>query len=469
MKLDLRAVERVILFLNGNYWGVYGMRERAVDHDYTAEYYDQDKYNIQYLSTWGITEIEYGGRKAKADWENLRDFILENDMSNEGNYQIAEDSLNMVSLIDYFIINLNVVASDWLNFNTAWWRGLNKDGDHKKWGYILWDLDATFDYYINYTDIPNTKPDAKPCDLEEISVSLDDFFSTGFSPFFDYGYTNFIEEWSNDCGTKQNKTFPIGLNDSLFNLTIRVDEYCCRYVWDSTCQQTYDSFKEGISIIAPAQEDVGKHEKIFLKLLEESEIFKQLYYSRQADLMNTVFNCQNMQTTLDSMLAIIEPEMPRQIERWGGRVNTWKENVATLKDFISQRCNLLDDGMYECYEEFTEMHNIILLTEPADIAEIDFNTLDLESLPWSGNYFGGMENKIKSKPFDEEMHTFSHWRHTNENNLIEDTLERKTTITLNEPDTLIAVYDILSAINEVKTNQIFNIYPNPAEDYFNRF
>ena len=38
MKLDIRHVERVIVFLNGQYWGVYGMRDRPVDHDYTDYY-----------------------------------------------------------------------------------------------------------------------------------------------------------------------------------------------------------------------------------------------------------------------------------------------------------------------------------------------------------------------------------------------------------------------------------------------
>jgi len=176
MALDTRAAERVILFLNGQYWGVYGMRERPVDHDYTDEYYDQGKYDLQYLSTWGNTEIEYGGTKAMTDWMALRDFILENDMSDSANYQIANDSINMVSLIDYMIVNLNVVASDWLNYNTGWWRGLDTAGQHKKWGYILWDLDATFDYYINYSGVPNISPDAEPCDLEDISDFMDGFF-----------------------------------------------------------------------------------------------------------------------------------------------------------------------------------------------------------------------------------------------------------------------------------------------------
>ena len=53
LKLDVRTSERVILFLNGEYWGLYGMREKVVDHDFTNEYYNQGKYEIQYLTTWG--------------------------------------------------------------------------------------------------------------------------------------------------------------------------------------------------------------------------------------------------------------------------------------------------------------------------------------------------------------------------------------------------------------------------------
>jgi len=139
LKLDQRSVERVILFLNGQYWGVYGMRERPVDHDYTKEYYDQGKYDIQYLSTWDATEIEYGGTQALTDWENLRDFILENDMSVDANYTLASDSLNMVSLIDYFLLNLNTVAADWLNYNTGWWlQGLTHSFVTLKKYPILW-------------------------------------------------------------------------------------------------------------------------------------------------------------------------------------------------------------------------------------------------------------------------------------------------------------------------------------------
>ncbi len=512
MKLDCRAVERVILFLNGEYWGVYGMRERPVDHDYTDEYYDQGKYDIQYLTTWGSTEIQYGGQEALQDWTNLRDFILQNDMSDPANYQVAEDSINLLSLIDYMVVNLSVVASDWLNYNTGWWRGRDPDGDHKKWGYILWDLDATFDYYINYSGVPNINPDADPCDLEDISYYMDEFFdevvdtlpppaqcesilnSSSPYPPDDTIFIQTInqyhyccnEEWDDfcqivydniaagvdtltpaeQCETIINGTAPYPPDDTIFIQTITQDEYCCDEGWDDVCQDLYENIAAG-NVGVDTEGNVGKHEKIFLKLLEESPDFKQLYYSRYADMMNTVYSCDNMITTLDSMVAVIEPEMPRQIERWGGSMDEWKTNIQELKDFIEQRCTLLDDGIVGCYEELSGPFELTLLTQPDGVGEIDINTLDIESFPWHGYYFGGMENKIKAKAHDEfeDQYEFSHWISTSGNEILPDNSERKASIIFTEPDTLIAVFDAITSNNELVSDHSFKVFPNPAKDY----
>ncbi len=638
MKLDQRAVERVILYLNGQYWGVYGMREKAVDHDYTDEYYNQGKYDIQYLSTWATTEVEYGGLQALEDWQNLRDFILENDMSDPDNYQVADDNINLTSMIDYFVMNQNVVASDWLNYNTGWWRGLDPEGDHKKWGYILWDLDATFDYYINYTGIPNVEADALPCDINEISEAMDDFFSGDFGgggfnledcptildgsspyPASDSFFIQTIQtdefcctdEWDancqtiydnlangdgggntdpencptilngsspytatdtlfiqtieqdgfcceNDwdetcqsiydnlanggsgggntdpenCPTILNGSSPYPATDTIFIQTIEEDEFCCQNDWDATCQAIYDNIANGgtgtiepedcpvildgsspytaddpifLQVIdfAPdccadwsgecqsfydflngdigggGEEDttglsnifgnVGSHEKLFLKLLEENGDFKQLYYSRYADLMNTVFSCENMNSLLDKMIGVIEPEMPRQIERWGGTMEEWQSNLEELKAFINQRCAYLDDAALECYDELSGTHNITLLTEPDGIGEIDFNTLDIEQFPWEGEYFGGMENKIKAKVFDEfdADYEFSHWVSTSNNVISPSVSDRKATLTLVETDSLIAVFKLRDAVNitDLEAKYSLNLFPNPSSDY----
>ena len=56
--------------------------------------------------------------------------------------------LDVKSLVDYVLVNSITVCSDWLNYNTGWWRGLDSSGTHKKWGYILWDNDATFGFMV---------------------------------------------------------------------------------------------------------------------------------------------------------------------------------------------------------------------------------------------------------------------------------------------------------------------------------
>ncbi len=459
MKLDLRAVERVILFLNGEYWGVYGMRERPVDHDYTDEYYDQGKYEIQYLSTWQNTEIEYGGARAINEWAGIRDFILENDMSDPANYQLAEDSINMLSMIDYMIVNLNVVASDWLNYNTGWWRGLNPEGDHKKWGYILWDLDATFDYYINYSGVPNISPDADPCDLEEIADFIDEFFGGSGNGIANPG----------DCATIQNGSSPYPATDSIFIATINEDDFCCNTDWDGQCQDLYNTIANSGGPSLGENTDVGKHEKIFLKLLEESPEFKELYYARYTDMMNTVFSCENMINTLDTMLAVIRPEMPRQIARWGGSMMEWESNVEDLKDFINQRCTLLDDGALECYDELSGPYPLTLLTEPNGIGEIDLNTLDIEEFPWVGDYFGGTNNRIKAKVFNdfEDDYEFSHWISNAGNAILPSVNDRRANISLTQADTLTAVFRLIGTVasRDLADELSMRVFPNPAKNY----
>lgn len=461
MKLDVRAVERVVLFLNGTYWGVYGLRERPVDHDYIGEYYDHDKTEIQFLSTWGSTEAEYGGYAALYDWLQFREFIMNNDMSDSDNYQKVKDQLQVQSLMDYMIANLNSVASDWLNYNTGWWRGLNPEGQHKKWGYILWDNDATFDYYINYSGVPNIDTDAVPCDIDEISDYMDEFFG-GWG-----GSQGFIYVDPATCSTIDNETSPYDESDPIFNLVINQIETCCTSNWDSNCQSLYDEIK--INGTNPSEElsvqgNIGKHEKIFLKLQDESTEFRQHYYSRQADLINTVYTCENMLSTLDRMVDVIKPEMPRQIARWGGSMTEWENNVSRLRSFVEERCELLDEGMTECFD-ITGPYNLTLNTFPEGVGEIDLNTLDIREMPWTGRYFGEMDNLIKARAFDPDEYFFSHWETAN-GSVIADVNAFQTSIVLEEDEELTAVFSTdPTSTNETLSGHTFDIYPNPASDF----
>lgn len=305
MELDERSWAPCVLYLNGEYWGVYDIREKVDDPDFTSEYYDQGAKWIDYIKTWGNTWEEYG---SKDDWDDLHDFITNNSMADPANYAIAAEQLNMTSLVDYMILNTHVVCMDWLNWNTAWWRGRNPEGDPNslKWRYTLWDLDATFGHYINYTNIPDQTPNADPCDNEALNNNSD----------------------------------PQG------------------------------------------------HVDLIISLLE-NEDFHSLYVNRYADMNNSFFTCDYMIGLLDTMIATIEPEMQRQIDRWGGSYNGWQDAVQELKDFILTRCTVINGGIEDCYDVMGP-YPVTVKVEPANEANrVRVNTFIPADFPFQGDYWGG--------------------------------------------------------------------------------
>lgn len=218
LHMDERTWEPCVMYVNGQYWGVYDYREKVDDHDFMTYYYDQDENNIQFLKTWGGTWSEYGGAQAQSDWNAFSNFVTSNNMQTAANWAYVDSVYNWKSLADYVILNSVVVSMDWLNWNTAWWRGMDPQGDKKKWRYALWDNDATFGHYINYTGIPNTSPNADPCDPE----SLPDPGGQGHIPILNALMTNetFKQWYVNRFADLMNTTFSCDSMTTLLNSMI---------------------------------------------------------------------------------------------------------------------------------------------------------------------------------------------------------------------------------------------------------
>ncbi len=174
LHLDERTHQSCILYLNGNYWGVYEIREKVDDADFLDYYYDQDEQYtdspnyIQYLKTWGGTWERYGAPNAQNDWNALLNFVTTNNMAVQANFDFVTSQYKWKSLVDYFVLNSYIVNTDMLNWNTSWWRGLDTNGSKLKWRYSLWDMDATFNHYTNFTGVPNTGSTADPCDIDNL-------------------------------------------------------------------------------------------------------------------------------------------------------------------------------------------------------------------------------------------------------------------------------------------------------------
>ncbi len=158
LNLDERSWEPCVIYINGQYWGIYEIRER-IDADYASYYYNQDPDSVDMLAFWGGLTVEEG---SDAEWNSLYNFMTSNNLAIPANHDYVDERLDLMSLIDYFILNTYLVNTDWLNWNTAWWRGNSNPG--VKWRYRLWDEDNIYNLGQNYTGVATTTYLNDPCD-----------------------------------------------------------------------------------------------------------------------------------------------------------------------------------------------------------------------------------------------------------------------------------------------------------------
>jgi len=102
------------------------------------------------------------------------------------------------------------------------------------------------------------------------------------------------------------------------------------------------------------------------------------------------------------------------------------------------------------------------MTEPPGAGEIKFNTVKVDNLPWSGDYFGNMENTIEVKSTGDLA--FGGWKATAGTTLFDNNLSSITNVQLSEPDTIIAVFGTTVATNDIEIGGDLTFFPNPATD-----
>lgn len=150
------AYRAVNVFLNGEYYGIYNLRER------------QDK---EYIETnYGYTgEIDFlerafgypGNRYAiEGSWDSFFQFkdSVQNpelDMNLPETYQYLDSLIALDEFADYLMVEIYNGNCDWLANNVKFWRPRDGSG---KWRWILWDLDHGFGLPFSYDGINFSDP-----------------------------------------------------------------------------------------------------------------------------------------------------------------------------------------------------------------------------------------------------------------------------------------------------------------------
>ena len=138
--LEIMDGRPCVLFINGDYWGVYELREKQ-DKDYIENNSGIPADKIDFLQFDG--SIIEGSNTAFLSMSN---WIGSNDMSIAANYNTAKSLLDVENFCDYFITETYILNIDWLGSytnNIKFWRPNNPVG---KWRYVLWDTDLSLGF-----------------------------------------------------------------------------------------------------------------------------------------------------------------------------------------------------------------------------------------------------------------------------------------------------------------------------------
>ena len=150
--------EIVVVFLEGEYWGVYNLMENYDEH-YISNNYDIDKDNVIIIKK---RKVEAGVEDDIDLFNQAIDFIINEDMSNPSNYDKASKLLDLETYAIYCAFNIYIGNKDGIFQNNNWsmWRVrepvqnvLNADG---KWRMLLFDNELSTSLFGDGRDYNRT-------------------------------------------------------------------------------------------------------------------------------------------------------------------------------------------------------------------------------------------------------------------------------------------------------------------------
>ncbi|MFZ1292495.1 MAG: lamin tail domain-containing protein [Melioribacteraceae bacterium] len=137
--IDCQAYKPSLVFINGNYWGIYNIREK-IDNNYLFALHNVNPDNIDLLeyNATSIPEVMEGDGD---NYNSFYSFIQNSDLTNEQNYNAVKNWMDIDEYINYQISEIFFDNVFWPEQNMRMWRE-RKDGT--KWRWILHDLDFGF-------------------------------------------------------------------------------------------------------------------------------------------------------------------------------------------------------------------------------------------------------------------------------------------------------------------------------------
>ena len=141
-----QAAVPCIVYINGEYWGVYNLQERYSDN-HTEYKYGVNRNNVISFDNGALDDGNPGEESLYWDVMNYRNM----DLSVQSNYEEFCGKMDIQSFIDYFAANIYFNNEDWPHNNYRLWRVRNKEqgnpcGDGR-WRWQMFDTEFAMGIY----------------------------------------------------------------------------------------------------------------------------------------------------------------------------------------------------------------------------------------------------------------------------------------------------------------------------------
>ncbi|MGN1398434.1 MAG: lamin tail domain-containing protein [Erysipelotrichaceae bacterium] len=173
--LDCQSYQACVAYINGEYWGIYNIREKVND-SFIADHYNVSKESVS------IVNVDFSQKCGEENIASLFYWAETHDLSNDENYQYLCSKIDVVNFADFWISQMYCVNPDVYNIRYF----CSSELDDGKWKYIYYDMDHGFrfpdiNYYTTYLCNPygmtgwinNTYSNALPRKLFENQQFVD--------------------------------------------------------------------------------------------------------------------------------------------------------------------------------------------------------------------------------------------------------------------------------------------------------
>jgi hypothetical protein len=139
MDLDIQSYRPAVVYINGEYWGIQNIREK-LDRGYVEYHHGHDPDNLDIIKIGAHTTVNVQ-RGDSVNFSELLQFLVNNDMNQESNYDYVRTRIDIGEFINYHIVQNFIANIDWPHNNMRFFRPRTEDG---KWRWMLYDLDFGF-------------------------------------------------------------------------------------------------------------------------------------------------------------------------------------------------------------------------------------------------------------------------------------------------------------------------------------